>query len=551
MKAPASLQKLRGGYYTPSPIAEFLCSWAIQDSNAEVLEPSCGDGEFLRAAAERLLSLGAAPLEVGARIIGVEVARDEAHKASARLKGLGIEEPSVHNDDFFAYSKNNLMARLFDAVVGNPPFIRYQHFLEDHRRNAFELMSRVGMRPNRLTNAWTPFVVASTVLLREGGRLAMVIPAELLQVGYAAELRNFLNRTFKKLTIFTFRKLVFGGIQQEVVLLCGERGRLDAEDAWIRTVELNDLPGVVSHEHTEFEQTELKTMDHASEKWTQYFLSQQELELVRRMRVHPKLTKLGDVASVDVGIVTGMNDFFVLTRTQARQRGLSPYTGRLATRSAQLKGIVFRSRDWKTHFESDGPVLLLDLPKRRIETLGRQARKYVTYGEEQGVHEGYKCSIRDPWYCIPSVWNPDGFLLRQIHGYPKLVLNRARAACTDTIHRVRFKDVRDARKIAAAFLNSMTFAFAELLGRSYGGGVLELEPNEADALPLPLARAECLSIEEADRWLRREEDVEGILDRHDSTLLEDGLGMTKSEVRVLRDIWMKLRDRRIERKKGR
>ena len=56
---------------------------------------------------------------------------------------------------------------------------------------AFYSMERVGLRPNRLTNAWVPFLVAGTLLLSKTGRLAMVIPAELLQVIYAAELRSF------------------------------------------------------------------------------------------------------------------------------------------------------------------------------------------------------------------------------------------------------------------------------------------------------------------------------------------------------------------------
>lgn len=51
----------------------------------------------------------------------------------------------------------------------------------------------------------------------------MVIPAELLQVGYAAELRRFLADNFAAITIVTFRKLLFDGAQQEVVLLLASR----------------------------------------------------------------------------------------------------------------------------------------------------------------------------------------------------------------------------------------------------------------------------------------------------------------------------------------
>ncbi len=39
--------KLRGGYYTSSAIADWLCAWAIRSPKDRVLEPSCGDGAFL------------------------------------------------------------------------------------------------------------------------------------------------------------------------------------------------------------------------------------------------------------------------------------------------------------------------------------------------------------------------------------------------------------------------------------------------------------------------------------------------------------------------
>jgi adenine-specific DNA-methyltransferase len=243
-----------------------------------------------------------------------------------------------------------------------------------------------------------------------------------------------------------------------------------------------------------------------------------------------------------------MNDFFVLRKSDARRLRLSRYTKRLITRSAQLKGIALQSADWQAALDFDFPVLLLDLPRKAKRGLGAAARRYVRYGEKRKFHKGYKCSIRSPWHAVPSVWVPDAFLLRQIHGYPKLIINRADATCTDTIHRLRFKDPREGEQITTAFLNSLTFAFAEIIGRSYGGGVLELEPNEADALPIPLAGAEALDLKDADGSLRGDRDLSGLLDKHDAILLIEGLGISKADTTVLRDIWVKLRDRRIGRK---
>ena len=115
-------KKLRGSYYTPGPIAAFLAQWAIKDRNARVMEPSAGDGQIVAAAASRLGD--------GGRITAVEL--DSAEAAKAAEAGMG--RALVENGDFFAWFLNARPDGTFDAVVGNPPFIRYQDFPEKHRQ---------------------------------------------------------------------------------------------------------------------------------------------------------------------------------------------------------------------------------------------------------------------------------------------------------------------------------------------------------------------------------------------------------------------------------
>ena len=129
----------------------------------------------------------------------------------------------------------------------------------------------------------------------------------------------------------------------------------------------------------------------------------------------------------------------------------------------------------------------------------------------------------------------------------KLVLNAAQAVCTDTIHRVRFLDGVNGETVTAAYLNSLTFAFAEVTGRSYGGGVLTFEPSEAERLPLPLTNAKKLNLLQFDQLLRAN-DIETVLDITDRILLQDGLGLSNRQIKMLRGIWVKLRDRRINRR---
>ena len=63
MKPIEGYNKLRGGYYTPDKISEFIAEWAIRKTSDSVLEPSCGDGSFLSAVTIRYRELGANKIE--------------------------------------------------------------------------------------------------------------------------------------------------------------------------------------------------------------------------------------------------------------------------------------------------------------------------------------------------------------------------------------------------------------------------------------------------------------------------------------------------------
>jgi hypothetical protein len=147
---------------------------------------------------------------------------------------------------------------------------------------------------------------------------------------------------------------------------------------------------------------------------------------------------------------------------------------------------------------------------------------------------------------VPSVWTPDAFLLRQIHDGPRIIHNAAGVTCTDTIHRVRMTNGVSAATLAAASMNSLTFAFSEVRGRSYGGGVLELEPTEAESLLFPrLARD--LPLDDIDLWARRKP-IDDVMDEVDQLVLEPA-GISRSDSRMLRGIWRKLSERRSSRRR--
>ncbi|PXW16358.1 N-6 DNA methylase [Chryseobacterium sp. CBTAP 102] len=539
-------KKLRGGYYTPQPIADFICKWAITNTTQRVLEPSCGDGNFIESAIKRFKELGTEDNQLYGLVQGVELLEVEAEKSKLRAAKYGLNSDTITNDDFFNFILKNNEKANYDIVVGNPPFIRYQNFPEEHRDIAIKMMQEMGLRPNKLTNIWVPFLVIAASKLRTNGKLGMVIPAELFQVKYAAETRVFLSNYFSRITIVTFKKLVFSDIQQEVVLLLCEKNV--EENEGIRVVEVNDLKELENLNVDKIHNIEVKSLDHSTEKWTKYFLNESEIQLLRRIKANDKIKPSSNVMDVDVGIVTGRNEFFMMNEETVAQWNLQPYTTKVVGKSAHLKGIAYDEPDFEANVAAGYPVHLFLPEAKEYSKLPKEAKEYISYGEAKEYHTGYKCRIRKLWYITPSLWSPDAFALRQVGEYPKLIVNKTGASSTDTIHRVRFKNGAKADTVVLSYLNSLTFAFSEIMGRSYGGGVLTFEPSEIEELPLPILKENhIVNFEEIDNLMRNRK-IEEVLDIIDRELLIKQLKFSKSDVDALRGIWKKLSNRRNNRK---
>ena len=545
--------KLRGGYYTSSKVAEWLCAWAIKSADDAVLEPSCGDGAFLGAAARRLLSLGATPAKIARSLTGVEIIPAEALAATERLRteiGMAADE-IVCNSDFFGWWQGTDQP-IFDVIVGNPPFIRYQSFPEPHRTHAMAIMVDQGLKPNRLTNIWVPFVVAATASLRPGGRLALVLPAEILQVTYAAQLRSYLTDHFARIDIVACNELFFDNAEQEVVLLLADGALASAKDDNSCRVALTAAETVADIMDIKpellLERAEPKIMRHDSEKWLKYFLDNRQISFMRAMRDSEITSPMSTHASIDVGVVTGKNEFFVLSAEQIREFGLEGYTTPLVSRSIQLKGSQIGEADWRSLAADGNRVHLLNISKAQASKLSEKLLQYIEDGEQKEFHKGYKCSIRDPWYLVPSVWVPDGFAFRQIYDFPRMVLNASGATSTDTIHRMRSHGAKPERVIANTY-TWLTAASAEIEGRSYGGGVLELEPTEAERLLMPAQLNGAMPLVEVDQLVRAGR-LDAVLEENAKIVLRDHMGMSAADCDLLKSVWTQMRDRRNSRRRG-
>ncbi len=527
-------QKLRGGYYTPPKIAKFLLDWCIQKKESVVLEPSCGDGVFIELINNKDYKIK--------ELFAVESLKEEYEKTLKHRK----ENYVLVNSDFFKYFNNNNLRNKFDAVVGNPPYVRYQFFKKEQREEVGKIYKELGLNFNKLTNLWVPFIIASVLGLKENGRIGMVIPAELLQVTYAQQLRDFLSEKLSTVTIITFKQLVFPGVQQEVVLLMGEN-KSSKETAEINIVELDDVDCLDTFSYESIKKN-LKKIDHKYEKWTKYYLSKKELSLLRK--IDPYLKPLSEYCDIDVGIVTGANKYFVVNQDIVDKYALKPIALKLVGRTTQIPSLIFTKDDWKRNNEKLLSTYLLDFANIPNKDYSNLIKEYIQLGEDEKINLGYKTGIRNEWYKIPSIWKPEGLFLRRINTFPKIVLNSASVYTTDTMHRFKMLKSYNINSLAVSFMNVISFIYAELEGRSYGGGVLELPPNEAEAIRIPYFEFDQSELEKIDGMIRKDKSVLRVIEYTNRIILEEKLNISKEDISVLMGAWKKLQGRRLNRKNG-
>jgi adenine-specific DNA-methyltransferase len=530
----ASAEKLRGGFYTPEPIAEFILRWGINgSSDFDILEPSCGDGVFL----EQLKALKSKYKSITA----IEFDEIEAEKANK----IELKNKQVINDDFHAYCNNTL--KRFDLVVGNPPYIRYQFFNREQQVEAEEVFSKAGLTYSKLTNAWVSFVVGSSLLLKDkGGKIGFVLPAEILQVSFALQLRKFIAQFYNKINIISFEKLVFPNIQQEVVLLLCEKN--GTKDHKIEHLELRDASELKTLDTAKLKSPQ-KKIDFKSNKWTFYFLEQEEIDFLETIAQKRSIPTLGEFAKVEVGITTGSNDFFTVPLTTVEEYKLQDYAKPMVGRSVQVNSVIFTKKDWEKNKFSKAKAHLLTFPDKKNLNSKNGAVKYIAHGEKLGIHKGYKTGIRDDWFVVPSLRVSDALFIRRNNLYPRLIINQAEAYTTDTMHRVFVKKGADIKALTASYYNSLSLAFAEVSGRSHGGGVLELMPNEAERILLPYNKHNASLLSQIDKLIRNKTDIEEILEITNQVILKEHYGLTQKEIKLAHSIWKKLSARRLNRGK--
>lgn len=231
----------QGLHYTPVNLVDLALDQVMDDveGKATILDPACGSGVFLVEAMRRLVWLRTRT-EANSRelvrdvlhnqIFGIDINAGALQVAAFSLYLAALElDPDLHADDLEWLRFDNLIGRsllhssffdtaaldgrLFDVVVGNPPWTYAGAPREGHDRPA-----RVGTAQPRRSPDWA-FLWEAGRHVAPGGRMALLMKATpfFSKERAAVEARRLLLSTFRDVRLINFSQMRNEGLFPSLV----------------------------------------------------------------------------------------------------------------------------------------------------------------------------------------------------------------------------------------------------------------------------------------------------------------------------------------------
>ena len=494
----AGHRKRYAQYFTPQCIARFMNNWVLGgESGRSIFDPAFGLGAFAENVSDDVFFSG---MEVDARIIDCFKSNFPASKAVVEIDNYLLKYGEFHEN-----------------IVCNPPYLKFQKF-EQKETVLEQFEKRYGIQLSGYTNIASAFLVKSIFELQPGGRLAYIMPSEFLNTGYGKQIKELLicKRHLFSIIRIECEAEAFPDVTTSLCILLYDSAKCYEQLSFITIHRLEEL-----EEDSLFGSAKIMSYNDLiiNEKWMPYFDNDED-----NIRISARNTaRLSLYGHFSRGIATGANNFFVMKKsTIARLNLPSNECSPCITKSAQITKPIFVQEDFDKLSMADAPVYLLNVGGEH----SAQADEYISFGERNGVNNGYITRNRTPWYKMEKRL-PAPILLNVFSrcGY-KVIRNLSNVQSLTSFH-CFYPNLFGEMRVNALFLYLFSAIGHRILAssmRKYGNNLDKFEPNDLNEALVPseafFDSIPSARIEACYRKLAAGEDVEHELNAMFQALLE-------------------------------
>lgn len=473
--APKGHRRRFAQFFTPPTSASLMADWVSEKSPRLVLDPALGTGILARAVAQRIPE---------ARIIGCEIdplIAIAARKANT-LAGLDIE---LREADFLDFDATET----FDGIIANPPYLRH-HDLANSRQRIAQIGCSCGLQLSGLTNAYALFLLDCCRRLREGGRLAFLVPTEWTNANFGQPIKEYLLKhgLLRAVVYVCHTSTIFEDALTTASILLVEKST--TPPGTVRTFFVpsdNNLPALDEVSGKKSPDPKIHSREFRVEELLQVTKWD---DLIRRgdTRAPEGFVPLRLLAKTKRGIATGANSFFHIPLRAALEYGIEedrlvPCVGK----ANDVASLLFTAKEFRDLVKKDRPTHLINLPGE----LSSSEQAYVEKGEAEGLHQRYLTQKRSPWYSSEKIHVAPIWAAVFGREHMRFIVNAAQVAHLTAFHGVYplRSDPAFVNALAAVLNSSIVQDIMKSEMRVYGGGLNKVEPRDLLEVKVPDLRS--------------------------------------------------------------
>lgn len=454
----ALTRRATGSYYTSADTAQYMADWLVDEKHTSILEPTAGDGVFIDS-----LKVSAKLLNLKLSITAVELEKKPYESIKSR-RGVKAIHLDFHKFD----------CPPVDAVIGNPPFVRFRH-LSKKDLIAAEKAGRavIGKDLDVSGSIWLSIILHSIQSVKLNGKVAFVIPSDAVYVRYAKPFWKYICGHFGNVRIVRCKERLFPEILQDVVLLFADSSGKSTSN--VICEDFNTFADVVDQRTAGVNLIPIEEILSGQKPFMKVHLSVSDREWLKVLET--RCQKAVEYAKFNIGYVSGNKKFFHPTDEVIKEFSLP--------KSSLKKAVVTARKLSKSSYltsEIDEGLEKVWLPNP--DKISPGEFRYIQYGVDLGFDSGHKTGGRNPWYVIPGVVIPD-ILLTVFGDLPRLIINDLKVPASNSILIGRFKNIFPTDEFLMLWYSSVTRLGIELSVHSLGGGVLVMVPREGDSVLMP------------------------------------------------------------------